>query len=63
MAMKFAVIENAGYERERIVNSALESYRDACAWKDAHYAEDEQESLHVDIAWWDVAGSFWTYDF
>lgn len=59
--MRLAVIENAGYEGESI-RGEFTSWRDAQAFIDSHYEDDEFESLHVDIAHWDVEGSFWSYD-
>ena len=60
--MNLAVIENAGYVGENLRKSGFTNWRDAEAYINAHYDEDEREMLHVDIAHWDEDGGFWSYD-
>lgn len=58
---KWAVIENAGYEGERVARTfategaALDFFAD-------HYSDEEADELHVDVAHWDEDGAFWSYD-
>lgn len=58
---RWAVIENAGYDGECVIASNFPHWLDAHAYVRSHYDEDERESLHVDIAFWDEEG-FWSYD-
>lgn len=49
MGVKYIVVENAGYKRERDISEFV-SYRQAVRYISANYSNDEVESLHVDIA-------------
>ena len=60
--MRWAVIENAGYEGECVIASNFTHWLDAYDYVCSHYDEDERESLHVDVAHWDEEGEFWSYD-
>jgi hypothetical protein len=60
--MKWAIIENAGYEGERNIGGEFGSSKEAWAYVSKMYDPDEQESLHVDVAHWDEDGEFWSYD-
>lgn len=52
----YAVIENAGYHREREVYRAT-SYREAASWLNGHYDDDDREDLHPDICRIDEDGN------
>lgn len=60
--MRWAVIENAGYEGECTIASNFTHWLDAQDYVRSHYAKDEQGSLHVDIAFWDDEQECWSYD-
>lgn len=58
--MTYLVIENAGYEGERIVHRH-KSFRAAYAWVRDRYNTDQLEEMHVDIALERADGSI-TFD-
>ena len=59
---RWAVIENAGYRGERVVNDRMTTHSAAIKLMQDLYDPDEIEDLHVDIAHWDEEGEFWSYD-
>lgn len=59
--MKLAVIENAGYQGERL-RFECASWADAYRFIERAYSADERDTLHVDVAHWDEAEEFWSYD-
>jgi hypothetical protein len=59
----WGIIEESGRERERHTGGLFERYTQADDYKRRLYDPEEIESLAVDVARWDAAGEFWTYDF
>ena len=60
---RWAVIENAGYDRETVRRDDFASWVEADRWATRHYGADERDELRVDIARWDMAEGFWSYDY
>lgn len=46
--MRYAVIENAGMDRETVVQE-FDTYTAAMGYLDSHYDHDEMDELHVDV--------------
>jgi hypothetical protein len=43
----YTVVENAGYEGERVVREGIKHLAEALAWMTNKYSDDEIEALHV----------------
>lgn len=62
MKKVWAIIENAGYEREQDIGGRFKNFSEAYDYLCKHYDTDELESLHVEIARVLDDGSF-SYDY
>jgi hypothetical protein len=49
MTKEFIVVENAGYEGEQDIRR-FKTYREACAFFDKQYDEEDRERIHPEIA-------------
>lgn len=62
--MKWAVIEEAGMDRETVRRDDFTDMSEAIRWMNRTYPSAlEREVLHVDVAKWDAEGEFWSYDY
>lgn len=59
---KWAVIEQAGYNNERVV-SEWSTYDDAWYAYQELYTAEEREELHVEIMRWDTEENCWTTEY
>jgi len=61
--MRWAVIENAGYEGEWVAQTDFATEREAWKWAHERYQYDEMQEMHVDVAHWDDDQECWSYDY